>query len=344
MASEEMPAEDRALLDDPVANEVWDWLADRYPEARLTPDTSPQHDLVIDSMEWLNLTLEIRQRAGVELSDEAIQRIESVRDLLREVAGHAAAEGQPQSPLERPEEALSDEQKRWLAPLGQVQQALAGCLSALNRVLMRGLFQLQVKGIEHLPEKGPIVLAPNHVSLLDPLALAAALGRRRLKQTYWAGWTGIAFANPLNRLVSRLSQVVPIDPRRGAVSSLAFAAAVLKRGQNLVWYAEGQRSPTGELQPFKPGIGLVLDHFRTPVVPIFVEGSYEALPRERLWPRLRRITVWFGEPITTDDLERHGEGEEPHEKIAHALHNRLADLARLAQGEHVRDMHVPTPV
>src|SRR5439155_25882836 len=217
---EEMSDEDRALLEDPAAKQVWDWLAGRYPDRRLTPDTSPQFDLGVDSMEWLNLTLEIRQRAGVELSDEAIGRVETVRDLLREVAGQGGAGGAaPQAPpLERPEEALSDRQKQWLEPLGPVQSVLSWCMLALNRALMRGLFRLRVQGLEHLPGRGPFILVPNHVSYLDSPALAAALGYRRLRQTYWGGWTGVAFRNPVMRLMSRLAQVVPIEQERSALS------------------------------------------------------------------------------------------------------------------------------
>src|SRR5207247_10424244 len=105
LAPEEMSDEDRALLEDPAAKQVWDWLAGRYPDRPLTPDTSPQFDLGVDSMEWLNLTLEIRQRAGVELSEEAIGRIDTVRDLLREVVeqGGAAGSGSQASPVEQPE-------------------------------------------------------------------------------------------------------------------------------------------------------------------------------------------------------------------------------------------------
>src|SRR5919199_473936 len=117
---EEMSEEDRALLENPAAKRVWDRLAERYPEQRLTPDTSPQLDLGVDSMGWINLSMEIGESAGVELDEEAIDRIDTVRDLLNEVAeqaesGEAVAGA---SPLEQPEEVLSDEQKRWLEPLG----------------------------------------------------------------------------------------------------------------------------------------------------------------------------------------------------------------------------------
>src|SRR5262249_50051309 len=144
--------------------------------------------------------------------------------------------------------ALSEQEKHWLKPLGPVQAMLSWCLFALNRALMRGLFRLRVKGLEHLPHDDPFVLVPNHVSYLDSLALAAALSYPQLRQTYWAGWTGVAFRNPFTRLLSRLTHVVPIDPQRGAMSSLAFGALVLKRGQDLIWFPEGQRSPTGKLQ------------------------------------------------------------------------------------------------
>lgn len=145
--------------------------------------------------------------------------------------------------------------------------AMARGLFVLDRMIMRGLFRLQVEGLEHLPEEGPFVLTPNHVSYLDPFAVAAALGYRRLRRTYWAGWTGAAFGNPLTRTVSRLAQAVPIDPDRAGVSSLAFGATVLKREKNLVWFPEGERSPTGKLRPFKPGIGVPRNHFRVPVMP-----------------------------------------------------------------------------
>ncbi len=188
-----MSEQDRALLDNPAAKRVWDWLADRYPDQRLTLDTSPQLDLGVDSMEWVNLSMEIGQSAGVELEEEAIERIDTVRDLLQEVAEQAEADEEAASgasPLEQPEEVLDDQQKRWLEPLGPVMSAIARGLFVLDRMIMRGLFRLQVKGLEHLPEEGPFVLTPNHVSYLDPFAVAAALGYRRLRRTEWAGWTG----------------------------------------------------------------------------------------------------------------------------------------------------------
>jgi long-chain acyl-CoA synthetase len=322
---EEMSGEDRALLEDDAAREVWELLARRYPDRRLTPNTSPQLDLGLDSMEWVNLTMEIGEHAGIELDEEAIARVDTVRDLLREAT--EAGEAVPgASPVERPEETLDETQKRRLEPLSPAESAASRGMFAFNRALMRGPFRLRVRGLENLPESGPFVLTPNHVSYLDSFALAAALDDGRLRETYWAGWVGATFGNPVTRLVSRLARVVPIDPAHAGTSSLAFGAAVLGRGKNLVWFPEGERSWTGELGPFKRGLGVLLEYHRVPVVPVFVEGTYAAMPRGSALVRPRRITVTFGQPLGVDELERRGDGEEPRDRIVEALRDRISEM------------------
>jgi long-chain acyl-CoA synthetase len=169
-------------------------------------------------------------------------------------------------------------------------------------------------------------VTPNHLSYLDPFALAAALGYRRLRQTHWAGSMNVAFGNPLTRFVSRLAQAVPVESDRSGVSSLAFGVAALERGKSLIWFAEGQRSHSGELQLFKPGVGLLLDHFRVPVVPVSISGTYEAMPPGSALVQPKKITVIFGEPLNVDDLDRQGEGDRPQDRIVQALRGHVAKL------------------
>jgi long-chain acyl-CoA synthetase len=329
MPPEEMSAEDRALLEDPAAAATWELLAGRFADRRLSPDSDLNLDLGIDSMEWLNISLEISQRTGVGLGEDTIARVRTVRDLLAEVAGGAGKE-MDRRLLEDPEAALSEEQKRWLQPLGPVSQAVAFCLYWLNRGLMRSLFRLRCSGLEFLPTERPFLLAPNHTSFLDPLALAASLDYRLLRSTYWAGWTGIVFKNALRRAAARLAQAVPIDPERGVASSLAFGAAVLQLKMALVWFPEGARSEDGSLQPFKPGIGLLLQHCPVPVVPVAIRGAYAAWPRHRSLPRLAPIEVRVYPPVDPKLLEQRGSGETPSQRIVDALYGHVAGLLQAA--------------
>jgi long-chain acyl-CoA synthetase len=286
--------------------------------------------LGVDSLAWLTLTLEIRAAVGVDIDDEAISRIEIVRDLLRETVTAEQVLGRGKAPLEelqQPEHLLSPESRRWLQPPGLVTQSVSKFLLMLNRLVLRYVFMLQIKGVEHLPQQRPFIVVPNHVSLLDPPAVAAALPAQMLAHTYWGGWTGIMFANRAMRFLSRGVRVVPIDPQRGSLSNLAFGVAALQRGYNLVWFPEGAISRTGVLQQFRPGIGLILTVHPVPVVPVWIAGTYEAMPRGQRRLRRHPVTVTFGKPIAVGTLLFQGKGREPYERISAALHDCVAELS-----------------
>lgn len=336
VAPESWSAEDRALLESPAARATWEWLGQRFPGRRISPDTQMQLELGVDSLEWLSLTLEIGARAGAELCEEAVGRIATVRDLLREMGeAEAGGGGAPSearaAPLEHPEEALSDEQKRWLEPQPPWLAAFARLGYGFVRALIRRVWRLQVRGRENLPEGGPYILAPNHTSYLDALAVAAALDPPALRRVHWAGASGIMFRNPLFRFISRLAQVTPVDPRAGLRSSLAFAAAVLERGRSLVWFPEGGISPSGRLQDFKPGIGMILEARPVPVLPVFVHGTRDALPPGTWRPHRARFSIAIGAPLDPASLLREGRGDNPRERIATALHDRVAALEPVAR-------------
>ena len=130
------------------------------------------------------------------------------------------------------------------------------------------------------------------------------------------------------RLFSRGARVVPIDPRRGSLSNLAFGIAALRQGYNLVWFPEGAISRTRVLQQFRPGIGLILTVHPVPVVPVWIAGSYEAMPRGQRRLRRHPITVTFGKPIDVETLRSREETGEPYERISAALHDCVAELGQ----------------
>jgi long-chain acyl-CoA synthetase len=279
-------------------------------------------------MSWVDLTLEISERTGVEVDEDAIAGVETVRDLLEAVvdARREGAEGGLDLGAD-PEAHLAPDQARWLDPPGPAGRAAGRVLHALDRALLR-LFRVRVEGRERLPPPDePVVIAPNHMSLLDPFVVAAALPWVRLQHTHWAGWVGIAFTNGLTRAFSRVTRTFPVDPERGMLSALALGAAALQRGDSLVWFPEGQRSEDGTLRPFKPGLGIILESRPATVVPVHVAGTREALPPGSLRPRPgRRIRVRFGEPVTVADLDGEGEGAERRTRLMDALRRRLEAL------------------
>jgi len=295
-ASTELSAEDAKLLASERGRAAWQWLVARYPDKQLTLDTSPQLELQIDSLEWVTLTTEIEQRFRVLLTGEAVSGILTLRDLIREIdrAEVASARSTPTPAVD-------------FKPPGLPMRLVGAAIFGLVRPLMRLLWGVKVSGVENLAGDTPLVIAPNHASYLDPLALAAALPWRRLRRTYWAGWVGVLYTGPITRFVSRATQVMPVDPDKDLASTIGTARALLQRGYSIVWFPEGRRSPTGEVGPFFGGIGQVLLDTDATALPTAILGTFEALPKQRSWPRFfTPLGVQFGAPLEPGALRAEG--------------------------------------
>jgi long-chain acyl-CoA synthetase len=135
------------------------------------------------------------------------------------------------------------------------------------------------------------------------------------------------FATPLMRLLSRACGVFPLDPKRGGLAGLAAAEVLLEQRQIVVWFPEGRRSPDGRLQPFTPGIGLLMARTEVTAVPVYIKGSFEAWPLSRRLPRPRRVSVTFGRPVQRDQLAPDGASGEIDRHIAERLRSAVAALA-----------------
>ncbi len=327
IAPYELPESDRRLLATEPLDRVWAWLGARFAGRPLSLDASPQLDLHVDSLEWVTLTLEIQDRFGVVLTQDALGRVVTVRDLLSEVAAAAHAG----APVGKQTIASGAAGARWLNPPNAVLRALGWFLYALNKLLMRGLFRLKVAGLDNLPAGGPLLVAANHASYLDGLVIAAALPWRLLRSTYWAGWAGIMFAGAGSRFFSRTVRIFPVDPDRDPAGGIALALAALAQNAVLVWFPEGRRSPDGTIRPFMPGVGALIQQSGAKAMPTLIQGSFEALPRDRWWPRFCKIKLTFGTPQTAIGLEASGMGDSAAVRIASGLRAAVLALDGAAQ-------------
>ena len=319
--------EDQALLQDATAHAVWLFLQERYPQQALDLDMNLGLELNVDSFTWMELTITLQDRLGIRLTEADIATIDTIRDLLR-CCVDKARQGPEGIPALRAEE---DQLSLWLTPTGPLLTLLGLLLYAINWAVMRVLFRLRVRGIGNLPADGAFVIAPNHASYLDPFAIAAALPLSRLRNLYWAGFVTLLFSTRSRRLFARAAHVFPVDERRPD-KAIAAAVQVLDAGHVEVWFAEGWRSPDGQLQRFLPGIGQVLLRTGAAVVPTYVRGTFEAWPRSRRLPRPGRITVAFGCPDRAESLRATREGHSDEERVAQALRERVLALGVSATG------------
>jgi len=312
--------QDRGLVATQRGRQVWDWLQAKFPDKTLHPDTSPQLDLGIDSLAWVTLGLEIQERFAVALSEEAIARTLTLRDLLQEVARAPAVESA--GPDVRTHQLVA-EARYWLRPRGRVAMTAGRGLHQIARGLTRLILRLDVQGLENVPVHGPVVVAPNHVSDLDPVAIGGALDGKRVRNVVWGAIRDRLFFNLPGRLLARIAHMVPVDDRAPG-ASLAVGTEVLRQGHVLVWFPEEWRAPDGRLQRFLPGVGRLMLDTGAPAVPCYIDGTFEAMPRGARRPRARKVTVRFGRPVTAAELA--GPDATP-EAVADALRAKVAALS-----------------
>ena len=173
----------------------------------------------------------------------------------------------------------------------------------LARLAGRFLFRLRVIHRERMIQNGPVILAMNHQSYLDPPLAGTAcdraiyfLARRTLLNVPLLGW-----------VLPKLN-VIPVNQEGVDRSALKAVIRVLQAGNGVLVFPEGSRTLDGNLQPAEPGLGLVIGKTLAPVVPMRIFGAHEALPSGGGRLRFVPITVVVGEPIffSAADLDSAG--------------------------------------
>ena len=181
----------------------------------------------------------------------------------------------------------------------------ATCQFALRLVFVTWL-RYRARGAEKIPTTGGGLVLANHQSSLDPLLVGLPLSR---PVSYLA--RDSLFRLPVLGWVLRNTYVMPISREAASSATIKGAVQRMRHGFLVGIFPEGTRSSDGTVGPFKPGFIALLRRGKVPVYPVGVAGAHEAMPRDRLLLRPRRVTIVFGDPLTPEEIERYsGRGQE----------------------------------
>jgi len=167
----------------------------------------------------------------------------------------------------------------------------------------------EITGEEHIPRTGGAIVASNHLSIVDSIFLPFMLDRPltfAAKSEYFAGGKrpGQLFAAAYLRATKQLS--VDRDSARAAQDTLQSALQLLQAGELFGVYPEGTRSPDGRLYRGRTGVGWLALASGLPVIPVAMIGTDQVLPPGRTIPRLHRVGIRIGEPMTFDGYRDRG--------------------------------------
>jgi 1-acyl-sn-glycerol-3-phosphate acyltransferase len=166
--------------------------------------------------------------------------------------------------------------------------------------LARAVWRPTIEGLHHVPATGPVIVASNHLSFVDSVVIPCVVPRKVVFLAKSDYFTGTGARGAAQRAWFEGLGMLPVDrdDTKAALASLDTALEVLGRGEAFGIYPEGTRSRDGRLYRGRTGVAHLALTAGCPVVPVGLQGTAEIQPVGSNVPRLAKVTVRFGEPIT----------------------------------------------
>lgn len=191
---------------------------------------------------------------------------------------------------------------------------------AIFFVLFKLFFGYRIIGRENVPAEGPVILASNHASFLDPPFVGTGVWRR----VNFVAKEEL-FNKPWKKFILTRWKAMPIRREQLDKAALRTILDKLKAGEAVGLFPEGTRSPDENLLPGKPGIGMVVSMGKAPVVPVYIKGSWRTLGKVHTRLRPTPIALVYGKPIDFAGLEG-GRGHERYQMISERI---MAEIEKL---------------
>ncbi|MFQ3610441.1 MAG: lysophospholipid acyltransferase family protein [Fimbriimonadales bacterium] len=191
----------------------------------------------------------------------------------------------------------------------------------LVRGLARLYFRMEVVGAHHVPMEGPLIVAPNHMSLLDPPLIGCACPR----ELRYLAKVELFRYGLFTKLISRLG-AYPVERGTADVSAIKTALQLLAEGRALIIFIEGTRGDGTHLLPPNAGVTLLARQSGAPVLPTAIIGTDKAWRKGSWLPKPIKVKIAFGEPIRYSDLFGERTDRQAREAFSWEVMHRIADL------------------
>ena len=292
------------LLKNPVETSLEDWEdwedwekeiilelshMSNVPTDQIRSETDIDTDLALDSIMKVELLLLLENEVHKHIPDEIISEIQTVDDIFDAVKQIRSTTFQT--------DVASDIHPVLINQRSLALKICSQLFRACTHILCHSYFSIRSYGIEHIPKGQPYIVAANHSSHLDTVAIMTALGSESRKLQV-AGAKEYFFDSKIKSwFFSNFMNVVPFDRETISLQSLNMSKEILNGDMCLLIYPEGTRSIDGKLQSFKAGLGVLALRTGVPIIPSYIEGTYQAWAKGEKKLSKSKIRVIFGEPI-----------------------------------------------
>lgn len=262
-------------------------------DATVLPSSHLELDLGLDSLDYVELFVFIEHSYGVKIDEKIFSSIMTMQKLYEYIKEHKKYITPTKIEWENILKEEHDE-KLIFSPF------IMFTYKTILLPLFKLFFRLEVKGLKNIP-KSSCIIAPTHQSMLDGFLIEATLPYSILKNTFFLAFKqvfGTIFFNP----IAKHGQSILIDANINLKETMLHASLPLKEKKNLVIFPEGARTRDRKLLEFRPFFAMLSKTHNVPIIPVVIDGSFEALPSGKIFPRPKKIKLTYLKPIYPDDM------------------------------------------
>lgn len=324
--------------DDPLTLELLELIAkvceqSGKPVINLHPKMSFEMDLQFDSLTSLECSVMVEEHFRIRISrPEAIKTIADLEHAIRvqlKMPAHnvTKSSGFRDELLKEPE--LLQEDKELLNRKAPFYQRLTLPLLGWS---YKKFFDLEVIGLENLPS-GQFVLCSNHQSHLDALALIFATKQPIRNFDVFAARDYFFNGSYRRKILAQMLNLLPFsraNNKKEIVYNFQLAKKCIENKKNIILFPEGTRSKDGEMQDFKSFIGILAHETNVPIVPAFIDGTFECMPKGSIFPKKGKIRVIFGKPLNKQQSKDNNQLSDfnHYGSFAQMMQNEIAELKK----------------
>jgi len=331
--------EDAKWLEQPEVQQALNIIreASKTAPAVIRPSDNLELDLGLDSMQRIELLVALEQELGGDVEESSLAEIYTVRELVDAIRESAAAGKTISGSREQPggwksilQQESTDPEVLALARYSSFYEGFLYLLFRLVQMFASDRFRMQVSGLEKLPTQGSYIISSNHQSYLDPIFMGSVLPSSVFRNLFSVGTSEI-FGSGFMRRLARWLRVIVVDPDANLVPAMRAGAFGLRHGRVLILYPEGERSIDGRPRIFKKGAAILSIHLQVPIVPVAIEGFYEAWPRGKPFQKFVPLRIQFGDPIYPPPES--AASEAAYEKLTAELKSRVVGMWKGLRGD-----------
>ena len=278
---------------------------------KVKPTDHIELDLAFDSLDKVGLQVFIQSTFGMEITTDQITAFKNVSDLASHVADYKTR--------------IEVEKIDWKKILKEHTNLrmpetwfTGGIFVKVSKLFFKAFFKLTGKGVENIPQDGPVILAPNHQSFLDGMFVMSFLKYRMIRNTYFYAKEQ-HIKRPFLKFIANRHNIIIMD-MSNLKDSIQKLGEALKKNKNIIIFPEGTRTVNGKLGEFKKTFAILSKELNVPVVPVSIKGAFDAMPKGTILPRPHKVQVEFLAPIYPN-----GKTTSTYEKLTSSVYHQIEE-------------------